>query len=88
MAEQKWFEGLRRQIKHRCGPGWGIDEAAVVLDVHIEGMAHQILGHPHRQVVDDRRAVGVSGSRSFVDADKKITALQGKNFVRHTYLCK
>ena len=26
MAEQKWFEGLRRQIKHRCGPGWGIDE--------------------------------------------------------------
>ena len=26
MGEQKWFEGLRRQIKHRCGPGWGIDE--------------------------------------------------------------
>ena len=26
MDEQKWFEGLRRQIKHRCGPGWGIDE--------------------------------------------------------------
>ena len=26
MAEHKWFEGLRRQIKHRCGPGWGIDE--------------------------------------------------------------
>ena len=25
IAEQKWFEGLRRQIKHRCGPGWGID---------------------------------------------------------------
>ena len=26
MAEKNWFEGLRRQIKHRCGPGWGIDE--------------------------------------------------------------
>ena len=29
MAEQKWFEGLRRQIKHRCGAGWGIDERHV-----------------------------------------------------------
>ena len=24
MAEQKWLQGLRRQIKHSCGPGWGL----------------------------------------------------------------
>ena len=26
MSREQWFQGLRRQIKHSCGPGWGIAE--------------------------------------------------------------
>ena len=26
MSREEWLQGLRRQIKHSCGPGWGIAE--------------------------------------------------------------